>query len=235
MPKDLKPLGTANLVMKDTGILLVQHGDFPFDFIEKQPEMYHRIESVMQRLSEASKKLDHSPEEDPHAADTRKLADMLRVAGYDVEIGYLDFALPTIAEAVAALKVRGHKKIIFANSPGLMMRSSHSLIDIPAVLETIRAKEPDLELIYAKPGGPLPLIARAIGKKINAALGESYVSVTACAERFPPGHCRGAGRPRRRAAGLRPEEQGRDAGRRAARRKVVRDGTGVAPERAERP
>jgi sirohydrochlorin ferrochelatase len=173
--------------MKDSGVLVIQHGDFPFDFIEKQPEMYHRIEGVMQRLSEASKKLDHSPEEDPHAADTRKLADRLLVAGYDVEIGYLDFALPTIADAVAALKSRGHKKIIFANSPGLMMRSSHSLIDIPAVLETIRAKEPDLELIYAKPGGPLPLIARAIGKKINAARGESYVSVTAAPNASRPG------------------------------------------------
>jgi sirohydrochlorin cobaltochelatase len=187
MPKDIKWLQAASLVMKDTGILLVQHGDFPFDFIEKQPEMYHRIESIMQRLSEASKKLDHSPEENPHAADTRKLADMLRTAGYDVEIGYLDFALPTIADAVAVLKGRGHKKIIFANTPGFMMRSSHSLIDIPAVLETIRAKEPGLELIYAKPGGSLPLIARAIGKKINAALGESYVSVTPAPNTSHPG------------------------------------------------
>jgi sirohydrochlorin ferrochelatase len=59
-----------------------------------------------------------------------------------------------------------------------MMGSSHSLIDIPAAIEAIRAKEPGLELHYAKPGGPLPLIARALGKKINAALGESFSSVT---------------------------------------------------------
>jgi sirohydrochlorin ferrochelatase len=174
-------------MMKDTGILIVQHGDFPFDFIEKQPAMYHRIESVMQRLSEASKQLDHSPEQDPHAADTRKLADAVRMAGYDVEIGYMDFALPTIADAVNALKARGHKTIIVTNSPGLMMRSSHSLIDIPAILESIKATEPGLELRYAKPGRPLPLIARAIGKKISRALGEGFAGMAALPKAAHPG------------------------------------------------
>jgi sirohydrochlorin ferrochelatase len=162
--------------MKDTGVLIVQHGDFPFDFIEKQPEMYHRIEGVMQRLSEASKKLYHSPEQDPHSADTQKLAAIVRDTGYDVELGYLDFALPTIADAVKALSSRGHKRIIVANTPGLMMRSSHSLIDVPAALDAIR-RETGVELVYAEPGGPLQLIARAIGKKINTALGESFATI----------------------------------------------------------
>jgi sirohydrochlorin ferrochelatase len=162
--------------MKDTGVLIVQHGDFPFDFIEKQPEMYHRIEGVMQRLSEASKKLYHSPEQDPHSADTQKLAAIVRDTGYDVELGYLDFALPTIADAVKALSSRGHKRIIVANTPGLMMRSSHSLIDVPAALDAIR-RETGVELVYAEPGGPLQLIARVIGKKINTALGESFATI----------------------------------------------------------
>ncbi|HEY3274413.1 MAG TPA: CbiX/SirB N-terminal domain-containing protein [Methanocella sp.] len=174
-------------MMKDTGVLIVQHGDFPLDFIEKEPETYRRIESFLHRLSEASKKLDHGPEYDPHAADTLKLVDMLRAAGYDIEIGYLDFAQPTIADAVEALKARGHKKIIIANTPGLMMRSSHSIIDIPAAVGAIGAKEPGLELIYAKPGGPLPLIARAIGKKINVALGEGFASMAALPKAAHPG------------------------------------------------
>ncbi len=173
--------------MKDTGILIVQHGDFPLEFIEKEPDMYHGIEGFMQRLSEASKKLDHGPEQDPHAADTRKLADAVRAAGYDVEIGYLDFALPTIADAVDALKARGHKKIVFANTPGLMMRSSHSLIDVPAAIEEIRTKEPGLELIYANPGGPMLMISRAIGKKINAALGKEFASLAAAKKATFPG------------------------------------------------
>lgn len=172
--------------MKDTGILIVQHGDFPFDFIEKQPEMYHRIEGVMKRLSEASKKLDHSPEQDPHAADMQKLAAIVRDAGYDVELGYLDFALPTIADAVKTLASRGHRRIIVANTPGLMMRSSHSLINVPAALEAIR-KETSIELVYAKPGGPLQLIARAIGKKINAGLGESFATIGPAPKASKPG------------------------------------------------
>ncbi len=221
--------------MKDTGILIVQHGDFPFDFIEKQPEMYHRIESVMQRLSEASKQLDHSPEQDPHAADTRKLADVVRMAGYDVEIGYLDFALPTIADAVNTLKARGHKKIILANSPGLMMRSSHSLIDIPAAIEAIKAAEPGLELVYAKPGEPLPLIATGYREEDQCRARRELRFGVRPAEGRPPWHGRGAGRPRRRPSGLRYEKHRCHGGRREARGKVVRDGAGMAADRAERP
>jgi len=174
-------------MMKDTGVLIVQHGDFPLDFIEKEPETYLRIENFLHHLSEASKKLDHGPEYDPHAADTRKLADLLRAAGYDIEIGYLDFVQPTLADAVEALNARGHNRIVFANTPGLMMRSSHSLIDIPAAVGAIGAKEPGLELIYAKPGEPLPLIARAIGKKINFALGESFASLASLPKAAHPG------------------------------------------------
>ncbi|WP_424356512.1 sirohydrochlorin chelatase [Methanocella sp. MCL-LM] len=115
----------------NTGILIVQHGDFPFDFIEKHREMYERIEGIMEHLSEESRKLTHTPENDPHGADTEKLAGVIRAAGYDVEIGYLDFSLPTIADATRRLVTRGHKKIVYACAPGLMMRSSHSLLDVP--------------------------------------------------------------------------------------------------------
>ncbi len=138
--------------MTEAGILIIQHGDFPFDFIEKEHAMYERIEGVMKRLSEESKNLDHSPEKDPHAADMRTLSESVRSAGYDVELGYLDFARPTIAEAVKALADRGHRKIVVACTPGLMMRSSHSLIDVPAALREIKSAHPELELIYAKPG-----------------------------------------------------------------------------------
>ncbi len=158
--------------MTEAGILIIQHGDFPFDFIEKEHATYERIEGVMKRLSEESKTLDHSPENDPHAADMRTLSDAVRNAGYDVELGYLDFARPTIEEAVETLAGRGHRKIVVACTPGLMMRSSHSLIDVPAALREIKSSHPEIELAYVKPGIQYQLIARAIGKKINAALGQ---------------------------------------------------------------
>ena len=163
--------------MKDTGVLIVQHGDFPFDFIEKEPETYRRVEEFLQRLSDASRELDHGPAADPHAADMERLATAVRAAGYDAEIGYLDFARPTLPDAVKTLAGRGHRRIVVANAPGLMLRSSHSLIDVPKALVAIRAAEPGLDLLYARPGGPMPLLARAIGKKISAAIGESFASV----------------------------------------------------------
>ncbi|OPY30938.1 MAG: sirohydrochlorin cobaltochelatase [Methanocella sp. PtaU1.Bin125] len=173
--------------MSDTGILVIQHGDFPFDFIEKERAMYERVEGVMQRLSEKAKTLDHSPENDPHAADMRTLADAVRNAGYDVEIGYLDFALPAIGDAVNTLAARGHRNIVIACSPGLMMRSSHSLIDLPRVLREIMSARPELELAYAKPGIPYDLYARAMGKKINTVLGRESPGAMAMAKASRPG------------------------------------------------
>ncbi|CAJ37836.1 predicted cobalamin biosynthesis protein (CbiX-like) [Methanocella arvoryzae MRE50] len=125
----------------------------------------------MEHLSEESRKLTHTHENDPHGADTEKLASVIRAAGYDVEVGYLDFSLPTIADAVVALTARGHKKLVFACAPGLMMRSSHSLLDVPEVLREIKEKNPGLEMLYAMPGMPFELIARAFVKKVNAASG----------------------------------------------------------------
>jgi sirohydrochlorin ferrochelatase len=143
-----------------TGIMIVQHGDFPFDFIGKHREMYERIEGIMEQLSEESRKLTHTPENDPHGADTEKLAGVIRAAGYDVAVGYLDFSLPTIADAAKALIARGHQKIVFACAPGLMMRSSHSLLDVPRVLREIKKENPGTEMIYAMPGMPFELIIR---------------------------------------------------------------------------
>lgn len=173
--------------MKDTGVLIVQHGDFPFDFIEKEHAMYERIEGVMKRLSEESKTLDHSPENDPHAADMRTLADAVRNAGYDVELGYLDFARPTIAEAVKTLAGKGHRKIVVACTPGLMMRSSHSLIDVPNALKEIKSSRTELDIIYAKPGIQYELIARAMGKKINVALGQDSPGALTLSKAAHPG------------------------------------------------
>ncbi len=155
----------------NTGILIIQHGDFPFDFIEKHRDIYERIEGIMEKLSQESRVLPHTPENDPHGADIEKLASVLQTAGYDIAIGYLDFSLPTISDAAKALITKGHKKIVFACAPGLMMRSSHSLIDVPKVLKEIGESNPDIDMIYARPGIPYELIVRAFLKKINAATG----------------------------------------------------------------
>lgn len=170
-----------------TGVLIVQHGDFPFDFIEKHREMYEYIESIMEKLSEASRKLPRKAGDDPHSEDSEKLAAVLKTAGYDLEIGYLDFALPTIEDAFDKLAARGHKRVVFACSPGLMMRSSHSLIDVPGALRSIKAANPGIEVLYAQPGIPYPIIIQAFMKKIKFWSGETALEATIVPAAAHPG------------------------------------------------
>ena len=64
----------------------------------------------------------------------------------------------------------GIKKIVLVNSPGIFMRSSHSLIDVPKIIEKVQSEHPGLELIYAPPGGFLEEMADVIVKRVDNAL-----------------------------------------------------------------
>jgi sirohydrochlorin ferrochelatase len=95
----------------------------------------------------------------------------------DLEVGYMEFSRPTIEEAVEKLKARGYEKIVFVNTPGLMMRSSHSLYDVPGILRGIAAKYADTRLFYARPGIDFGLMSDVFVKRINHVLGRQYPSV----------------------------------------------------------
>jgi len=84
----------------------------------------------------------------------------------------MEFSSPTIGKAVIKLSNKGIKKIVLVNSPGIFMRSSHSLLDIPPIIENIRSEYSNLEFIYAPPGGFLEEIADVIIKRIDDALGK---------------------------------------------------------------
>lgn len=158
--------------MADMGIILVQHGDFPFDFIEKQKPMFDFIEGMLEALSDKARPLPRKPD-DPYTCDMQMLADAVRKAGgfRHFEVGYMEFSSPTIEEAVKKLDGRGLKKVVLVNSPGLMMRSSHSLLDLPAILKEVASRYPGLELIYARPGIPFDKMADLFVKRIDSALG----------------------------------------------------------------
>lgn len=160
--------------MKGTGIVIIQHGDFPFDFKEKEKKMFDFIERMLEDLSNESRNLRRDATTDPHMYDTMRLADEVRRAGgiKHLEVAYLDFSRPTIEEAVQKLEDNGIKEIIFVNTPGLMMRSSHSLLDIPGNLKDIALRYKGLRFIYAKPGIISSDIPDALIKKINYGLGK---------------------------------------------------------------
>jgi sirohydrochlorin cobaltochelatase len=159
--------------VENTGVIIVQHGDLPFDFKDREPKLYEMAERMMERLSDETRALDRSRWQDPHKEDTEKLAEYIKkYVNCELEVGYLDFCRPTIGEAVQRLKSRGIKKIVFVNSPGLMMRSSHSLVDVPEALKKI-AGDGDIEMTYARPGIARGVI-EAIVIKISRGLRVPY-------------------------------------------------------------
>jgi sirohydrochlorin cobaltochelatase len=159
--------------MGKTGIILVQHGDFPFDFKEKQKEMFEFVEGMLEKISDRTRTLPRKPD-DCYSCDMGLLAEMVRRAGgfRHFEVGYMEFSSPTIEEALARLEGKGLRKVVFVNSPGLMMRSSHSLMDIPAILQDIATRHSGIELIYARPGVPFERLAELFVRRIDSALGK---------------------------------------------------------------
>jgi len=157
-----------------TGIIMVQHGDFPFDFKKKNKDMFKFIKQMLEEISQETRQIARDPD-DPYNSDMQRIKDSLQQCGNikHLEVGYMEFSSPTIAEAVEKIAREGVKRIILVNSPGIFMRSSHSLLDIPPILEQIQSTHPDLELTYAPPGGFLDEIADVMVKRINNALDES--------------------------------------------------------------
>jgi sirohydrochlorin ferrochelatase len=170
--------------MGDSGIIMVQHGDFPFDFKEKQKPMFDFIEGMLDSLSDKTRTLPRKAD-DPYTCDMRMLASAVQKAGgfKHFMVGHMEFASPSIEEAVRELEGRGLKKILFVNSPGLMMRSSHSLLDIPAILKKVAGGHPGLGLVYARPGIPFDRMAELFVKRIDSALG---MAVKPSSQRSPP-------------------------------------------------
>lgn len=159
--------------MKKEGIIIIQHGDFPHDFKEKHREMFDFIKEMINEVSHKTREIKREPD-DCYLVDMIKIMRCLkRIGGYQhLEMGNVEFSKPTIEEAVQKLEKKGVKKIIFVNAPGIMMRSSHSLIDIPRILREIKKGHPDLEMIYTPPGIDFDEMADVLIKRSDYALGK---------------------------------------------------------------
>ncbi len=108
---------------------------------------------------------------DPNYADTLVLVTMLRETFWPVrvEIGYLEFARPSVDEAFDKLVAAGAKRIVVAGGTGFFDRSSHTLIDIPEAIERLKKRRPDVEITYAYPDVDLVKneLARAVAFNIE--------------------------------------------------------------------
>ncbi|AVX05660.1 precorrin-8X methylmutase [Maritalea myrionectae] len=91
-----------------------------------------------------------------------------RLGDVPVEYGYLEFADPVIHHGLNQLKEQGVKKVIAV--PGMLFAAGHAKNDIPSVLNTYQAQNPDMEVIYGRELGVDLKMIRAAGARIEEAL-----------------------------------------------------------------
>ncbi|WP_415154768.1 sirohydrochlorin chelatase [Maritalea sp.] len=91
-----------------------------------------------------------------------------RLGDVPVEYGYLEFADPVIHHGLNQLKDQGIKKVLAV--PGMLFAAGHAKNDIPSVLNSYQAQNPEMEVIYGRELGIDLKMIRAAGERIEEAL-----------------------------------------------------------------
>jgi len=144
-------------------VILVGHGGVPKDFPREQVRRLKALEGQRAAHGGAAddeeRALDtrirawpRTAVNDPYQAGIAALADALRARLGDTPlvVAYNEFCAPSLDEAVAALAGRGATSITVVPTM-LTPGGSHSEIDIPQALASLRSRHPTLELRYAWP------------------------------------------------------------------------------------
>jgi sirohydrochlorin ferrochelatase len=144
-------------------VILVGHGglpkDCPREIIQQFKQLERESKATGQPASPKERDLDQrirewprSPENDPYKAGLEKLAERLEplLEGALLVLAYNEFCAPTIEDAVAELAKREINRITVVPTM-LTPGGSHSEIEIPEILDDLRARHPALEIRYAWP------------------------------------------------------------------------------------
>jgi sirohydrochlorin cobaltochelatase len=91
-----------------------------------------------------------------------------RLAGYDVDHAFLEFARPVIRDGLEALKRRGVARILAL--PGMLFAAGHVKNDIPWELNSFAVENPEIAVAYGRDLAIDPGLLRAAGDRIEAAL-----------------------------------------------------------------
>ena len=78
------------------------------------------------------------------------------------------FATPIIRNGLDRLREAGHDKVLAV--PGMLFAAGHAKNDIPSVLNTYQAQHPGLQIDYGRELAIDPLLLRAAGERVRAAL-----------------------------------------------------------------
>ena len=136
---------------EEYGVVLIAHGDVPLSYLEKKN--MNMAEQHIEKWSEMVRNWPRDEKNDPLLHDTLILEKHIKErSGYqNFEIGNMEFASPTLEEALEKVLNSGAEKVIFIGGTGFMDRSSHTLIDIPEAIDKLQKSNPNIKMSYIKP------------------------------------------------------------------------------------
>ncbi len=88
-----------------------------------------------------------------------------------VEYGYLEFCNPVIDAGLDALKAKGVTRVLAV--PGMLFAAGHAKNDIPSVLNTYQAANPEMSIEYGRELGIDLRMIRAASQRIEEAIAAS--------------------------------------------------------------
>lgn len=87
-----------------------------------------------------------------------------RAPQHQVSHGYLEFASPTIDQAIAAHTTQNAKQIVMV--PGILLAATHAKNDMPSELLTFAREHPDIDFYFGAPMGLHPLLLQVVQQRI---------------------------------------------------------------------
>jgi len=89
--------------------------------------------------------------------------------------GYLEFASPTIDQAISAQLAVGTQQVVMV--PGVLLAASHAKNDLPSELLAFAKSHPDIDFHFGAPLGLHPLLLQVMQERIIAAEAQSTQTV----------------------------------------------------------
>ena len=159
-------------------VILVGHGGLPEDCPREIVQQFKQLERERKTsgqpatpqerdLEKLIREWPRTPETDPYQAGLEALAKRLEplLEGAALMLAYNEFCAPALEDAVAELAARGVTHITVVPTM-LTPGGSHSEIEIPEILDGLRARHPGLEIRYAWPTD-LDLMARMLADHLK--------------------------------------------------------------------
>lgn len=160
------------------GVILVGHGGIPKgcpqELITKLKRLEGQRRAARTPRSAEERDLDtqirqwpRTPETEPYQSGLEAVAAQLRANLGEMlfAVAYNEFCAPTLEESVEDLIKKGATHITVTTTmftPG----GSHSEVEIPEILDHLRAQHPDVELRYAWPFD-LNLVANTLAEQVK--------------------------------------------------------------------